>query len=95
MKWARIGKWLGLIVAIIPQIIQIIGTLTNNGTPPMPQEVANGASFIGGSVFAAGMGKESADNLNLTKLNVAAEPHSIPLSEQPAAVKKMEAGEKV
>ena len=95
MKWARIGKWLGIIVAIIPQIIQIIGTLTNNGTPPMDQDAVNGASLVGGGIFGAGMGKESADNLALTKLNVAAEPHSIPLAEQPAAVKKMEAGEKV
>ena len=95
MKWARIGKWLGLIVAIIPQIIQIIGTLTNNGNPPMPQDVANGASLVGGAVFGAGMGKESADNLALTKLTVATAPNAIPVEKQDAAVKKMEAGEKV
>lgn len=90
MKWASLGKWLGILVAIIPQIIQLIGTIKNGGTPPMPPDVINGVSLLGGGLFGAGLGKESADNLNRTKLIVATEPNAIPVEKQDAAVKKME-----
>ena len=90
MNWANIGKWLGVVVAILPQIIQIIGTLTNNGVPPMPQDVANGASLLGGGIFSAGVGKVQSDNVKRIKLGLASEPNPIPVEKQDAAIEKME-----
>lgn len=95
MKWASIGKWLGVIVAVIPQIIQIIGTITNNGTPPMNQENVNGLSLLGGGIFSAGVGKTQSDNEKRIKLVLATPPNAIPVEKQDQAVKTMESGGKV
>lgn len=94
MKWASLGKWIGLIVAAIPHIIQAISIITS-GKPAMDIETQISTSGVGVSSFLAGLGKESADNLNRTKLIVATEPNAIPVEKQDEAVKKMESGGKV